>query len=197
MSLAEYSFVLFNNRQGGKTWAIMDEIKELAVQNRTAEVLVIVPSMSHREWWIREWRSKYPALTCPRIESLQSPVGVRGRRFEKIYIEDIDVNPEGIYDQKLWDVWPCLAWAREPEVTFTCSPLPFAYESLVEQDKRHAREREEARLRAEDARQNRRRFLDNLILRTIAYTGTMPKLPDKMMNQTSSDSTAPAARSDA
>jgi hypothetical protein len=182
MSLAEYSFILFNERRGGKTWAIMDEIHELAVQNRTAEVLVLVPSAQQREWWIREWRSRFQALTCPRVESIQSPVGVRGRRFEKIYIEDIDMSDDGIYDRKLWDVWPCLAWAREPEVTFTCSPLPFAYESLVEQDKRHAREREEAKRRAVETRQARRRFMDSVIMKYIANTGEMPRLPDHMMN---------------
>lgn len=170
MSFPRYVSVIFNGRRSGKTWTIMDEIRDLGVQNRTAEVLVVVPNAQRSDWWIREWRSRFPALTPPRVISIQNTLPVRGYRFERVYVEDIDIAEEGIYEPKLFDIWPCLVEAREPEIVFTCSP------STV------AREREEDRQRAAKARQARRRFIGNVILRS---------------NQTRSDRTAPAARSDA
>jgi hypothetical protein len=171
----DYISVVFRPRQMGKTSLIMDDIHELAVQNRTTEVLVVVPSASHREFWERVWRNKYPALRPPAFLSLQNTLSVRGRRYEKIYVEDIDLEPEGIYSEKLRDILPCLAWAREPELIFTCSPLPFEFEPPHLQQRREAEEKVQAR-------KARRRFMDQLIVGYVAATGKMPKLPDRILN---------------
>lgn len=103
----------------GKTTLIMDEIHELAVQNRTQEVLVVVHDARHGQWWENVWRDKYPALRPPRIMSIQNTLPIRGRRFEKIYVEDVDVQEDGIYSVKLRDVLPALVFARDPELIFT------------------------------------------------------------------------------
>ena len=171
----DYISVIFRPRQMGKTSLIMDEIHELAVQNRTTEVLVVVPNQMHREFWEREWRNKYPALRPPAFLSLQNTLSARGRRYEKIYVEDIDLEPEGIYSEKLRDILPSLAHAREPELIFTCSPLNITFEPPHERQKREAEE-------AVQARTARRRFIDQMILGYIAATGRMPKLPDRIMN---------------
>ena len=147
MSWPDYVQVVFRDRQMGKTSLIMDEIHELAVQNRTPEVLVVVSNMRHRDWWIREWRGKYPALVPPRIISMTNVLPIRGHRFEKIYIEDIDIDLEGIYSDRVNDIWPCLAWARDPELTFTCSPLNIVFPDWDELARQQA---EEEAIRAEE-----------------------------------------------
>lgn len=140
MSWPDYVQVVFKDRRMGKTSLIMDEIHELAVKNRTAEVLVAVSNMRHRDWWIREWRSKYPALAPPHIISMTNALPIRGRRFEKVYIEDIDIDLEGVYSDRVQDIWPVLAWAREPELIFTCSPLNIVFPDWDELARKQAEE---------------------------------------------------------
>lgn len=123
MKWPDYVTFIFNNRRCGKTTAILEEIHALAVQNRTAEVLLVVPNMRQKEFVTREWRARWPSLTPPMIISIQNTIPVRGRRFEKIYVENIEIDLEGIYSDRLKDIFPCLAYAREPEVVFTCSPM--------------------------------------------------------------------------
>lgn len=171
----DYISVVFRPRGMGKTTLIMDEIHELAVQNRTQEVLVVVHDARHGQWWENVWRDKYPALRPPRIMSIQNTLPIRGRRFEKIYVEDVDVQEDGIYSVKLRDVLPALVFARDPELIFTCSPLDIKFEAPHERDKREAEEKVQARTA-------RRRFMDQLIIGYIAATGKMPKLPYRMMN---------------
>jgi len=119
----DYVSVIFNQRQCGKTATILEEIHTLAVQNRTPEVLVVVPDMRQKEWLVREWRTKWPSLTPPTIISIQNTIPVRGRRFEKVYVENIEIDLEGIYSDRIMDLWLCLVEARDPELVFTCSPM--------------------------------------------------------------------------
>lgn len=156
MSWPDYVQVVFRDRRMGKTSLIMDEIHELAVQNRTAEVLVAVSNMRHRDWWIREWRSKYPALAHPHIISMTNLLPIRGRRFEKVYIEDIDIDLEGIYSDRVQDIWPVLAWARDPELIFTCSPLNIVFPDWDELARKQA---EEEAIRAEEEAKRMKDFL--------------------------------------
>lgn len=156
MRWPDYVQVVFRDRQMGKTSLIMDEIHVLAVQNRTPEVLVIVTSMRHRDWWIRQWRSKYPALYPPQVISMTNLLPARGRRFEKIYFEDIDHDLEGIYSDRVEEILPCLAWARDPELIFTCSPLNIVFPDWDELARQEA---EEEAIRAEEEAKRMKDFL--------------------------------------
>lgn len=127
MSFPDYVTVIFNGRQTGKTTLVMDEAYSFALERRTAEILIIMSSARAVDSWRRQWRDKYPALLCPHVISIQNTLSARGRRFEKIYIEDIDHDLEGIYSERVMQVWPCLAHAREPELVFTCSPLDIMF----------------------------------------------------------------------
>lgn len=178
MSLWDITSIVFNGRRTGKTTWVMQQIHDLAIQNRTHEVLVVVSDSRMREFWVRTWRFEYPALTVPKIVTISNPLEARGRRFEKIFIEDIEDNEEGIYDHKLlMDVLPCLINARDPEVVFTCSPSPFSYEPLHKQESRLAREADTERRQREAARINRRKFLEDLVIKYMGVTGEMPTLP--------------------
>ena len=128
MRLGEVTSVIFNSRAGGKTTALMEEIHDYAVQNRQAEIVVVCSTRSQADWWLLRWRDKYPALRPPRVVSMQNVLPVRGLRFEKVYFEDIDMDLEGIYSERVRDVLTTLVEARDPEVVFTCSPLDMAYD---------------------------------------------------------------------
>lgn len=143
--------IIFNNRQSGKTTAITEEIHELAVQNRTPEVLVVFPNKSQSDYWLRRWRDTYPALVPPRVVTMQNILPVRGYRFEKIYVENIDFDLEGIYSGRVRDLLVSLVDAREPEIVFTCSPLDMVFPDWAALEREEREREEEERLRQEEA----------------------------------------------
>ena len=123
MSWPDYVSVIFNGRQGGKTKTILDEVHDLAVQGRIAEALIVVPDMRQKEFIVQTWRKRWASLTPPEVVSMQNLLPLRGRRFQKIYVENIEFDLEGIYSSRLDFIWPCLVEALDPEVVFTCSPM--------------------------------------------------------------------------
>lgn len=124
----DYVKVIYAPRGWGKTSYIMEEIHEYAVQNRTAEIAVICANRSMADLWIRNWRDRYPALNPPRVLCMGNLLPIRGYRFEKLYFEDIEIDLDGIYSERVEIAWPSLAWAREPEMVFTYSPLEISYD---------------------------------------------------------------------
>ncbi len=113
--------VIFHGRGGGKTYTIMTEIHDLIVgQNRRSDVLVIFPNMSYLHWWGREWTNRFPHIPMPRYTSINAMERVRGLRLAKVFVEDIEAIPDGIYSEKLEALYPTFVEADDPEITFTC-----------------------------------------------------------------------------
>ena len=160
MRLGEVTSVIFQSRGGGKTTTLMEEIHEYGVQNRMTEVLVVCSTRGEADLWMRRWRDKYPALRPPRIITMNNLLPIRGLRFEKIYFENIEIDLEGIYSERVRDVLVTLVEAREPEVVFTCSPLDFYYDWPYDPE---PTEEELAEIAAQEAAEEKRRR-DNFML---------------------------------
>lgn len=117
--------MIFSGRQAGKTYTIMNEIHDLIVAGRRAEVLIVFPNMTYLHWWTRMWESMFPHIPMPKYVSIGNTMSVRGLRVAKIYVEDIDGYENGIYDERFNNIWPALFSAlNDEEVVFTCSPFP-------------------------------------------------------------------------
>lgn len=126
MSIWEHTYVYVKDRQGGKTTWLLDQVHNLVVAGRGSEVLIVVSNTRMIEYTKKAWRSRFPALRMPDIIALTNTIGTRGRRYSKIFVDDIEVSPYGWADDKISDLLPCLVWADDPEVFFTASPYePF------------------------------------------------------------------------
>lgn len=161
--MPEWVSIVFNDRNSGKTTWMLEQVHEYGVQNRLAEVLIVVPNQMHKELVIRQWRARYPAITDPHIVSMQNLIPVRGRRFEKVYVDNIDFDLEGIYSDRVADIMPALAGSRDPELIFTCSPLDFVYLDPVAE----ARQRAEKRRAVREAR---KQFMRDILRRSEQST---------------------------
>lgn len=114
--------VIFNGRGGGKTYTIMTEMHELIVQGRRSDILVIFSTLDMAYWFKREWEYRFPHVQMPRYTSINAMDRVRGLRVAKVYVENIEQIPDGIYNEKLNWVLPCFVDAVDPEIIFTCHP---------------------------------------------------------------------------
>lgn len=117
--------VILNGRGSGKTWTIMNEMHELILAGRRAELLVVFPDVHYLSWWRNMWDGLFPQVPMPRYISINNRVRVRGLQVAKIYVEDIDGYEQGIWDERFRDIWPCLfSPFNDEEVVFTSSWLP-------------------------------------------------------------------------
>lgn len=141
--------VIQSGRREGKTHTIMTEIHEWIVAGRLAEILIVFPAQNWVYWWTREWQSRFPYVPMPKYVTLTNTMSVRGARFSKIYVEDVDGIESGIYNPKLLDIYPCLlSPLGDEEVIFTCSPLELNQRSHnAETSKKMAMDKAAARIR--------------------------------------------------
>lgn len=121
--MIEFS-VIQGTRRSGKTMTVLEAVHERAVQGKLAETLIITSTFREAERLTRLWRSEYMSLPDPMILTIGNLFRARGHKFEKVFIEDIDIQLEGIYSDRVRDILPCLS-GEEPEVIFTSSNWPF------------------------------------------------------------------------
>lgn len=114
--------VIHRPRRTGKTTAVLESVHERAVRGLLSSTLIVTHDQREAERIIRLWRSSYMSLPDPDIITMRSVHRVRGRKYEKIFVEDIEIDLEGIYSDR---VKPLLASldGDEPEIIFTSSPL--------------------------------------------------------------------------
>ena len=111
--------IIFAGRGGGKTYRIMTEIHDLIKAGERSDIVVVFPTMNYLHWWTRAWQERFPFVAMPFYTSMQAMERVRGRRFKYAYVEDIDTDPEGIYNEKICD-WLVFSMLEGGTITFTC-----------------------------------------------------------------------------
>lgn len=112
--------VIQNGRGAGKTYTIMQEIKEAIVAGTApSEIAVVLPGSYHIHNWTRQWQYLMgTAMRPPEIMSYTTAgIRLRGARLKRLYIEDIDGYAEGVYDSRINDILP----AADEEIVFTSS----------------------------------------------------------------------------
>ena len=116
--------VIFNGRQMGKTYTIMTEIHDLIVAGRATEVLIVFPAVNWVHWWVREWQSRFPFVPMVDYTTINNNLNVRGKRYSKIYVEDVGNIDDGVHNNRLEDIFmTLLSPFNDEEVVFTCSPI--------------------------------------------------------------------------
>lgn len=124
MSLAKLMKVIQNGRGGGKSDAVMGEVHELIAAGRASEVLIVFPDQRQAYHWVRMWHDVFPFVLVPEYVTINNMLRVRGRQYSRIFIENVDTYENGIYEEKLDYLWPCLRSPfNDEEITFTSSPL--------------------------------------------------------------------------
>lgn len=116
--------IIYGGRGSGKTYKMMTEIYELAKSGERSDILVIFPSMNYLHFWQREWERRFPYVPMVAYTSLQAMDRVRNRTFKYVYVEDIDEQSGGIYDDKL--VWLYPSMQHGGTITFTCGNNKFS-----------------------------------------------------------------------
>lgn len=114
--------VIYNDRQGGKTYTIMTEIHDLILAGERPWIMVVFPTMNYVHWWGRMWMARFPSIPLPNYTSVQGMDRVRGRKLRHVFVEDIDGVVDGIYDPKLNHLRAALVPGGT--ITFTCSQIP-------------------------------------------------------------------------
>ncbi len=119
--------MIMSGRQLGKTYAVMTEIQAHIVAGiPPSEILVVLPQTRQIHYWTRAWEARFgPSIRIPVIASFSSAIPRAGNRmFRKMYIEDVDLYDDGIYERNLENIFYSL---RSPfgdeEVVFTSSLL--------------------------------------------------------------------------
>lgn len=115
--------VIVSGKQMGKTYTMMTEIHDLIVRGRHGDVLVVFPTSNYLHWWVREWQNRFPWVPMVDYTIGNNVLKVRGRQYGKIYVEDVDAYPNGIYEDKFQDLNMCLV-GDDAEIVFSCSLLP-------------------------------------------------------------------------
>ena len=92
-------------RGAGKTYSLMNEINDALKTTNWSEVMVVFPEAQYAHWWIREWQIRFPAARVPNYVTANSTYRARGHSLRRVYIEDVDQFPDGIYDDSLQTVF--------------------------------------------------------------------------------------------
>lgn len=125
MRLGEISYVHLQGRGAGKTYRQMTWVHDAMVAGE--RVLGVFPNLAQYEWWLSEWRRRFPQMRPPDYVTAQSVNRARGRRVTKIFVDNVEEFPDGIYDRAFETIWPCLdptvqeAW--EIYITANCLDL--------------------------------------------------------------------------
>lgn len=112
--------IIQGGRGAGKTYRMMSEIHSLLISGRRPDVLVIFPEMRYVHWWIREWQDRFPQVPPPDYMTIGNmPFRIRGRKVARVFVEDVDSIPDGIYNPAFLDLYPAMASFDDSEITFT------------------------------------------------------------------------------
>lgn len=148
--------VIQAGRRAGKTYNMMTAVQEYVNAHSWEGVLVVVQDHRMVHWWMREWQQRFPFLTVPKVLSVRSLDRVRGYRLRRVFIDNVDMLEDGIYDQDLQMVWFALRDAEaEVYVTSGLNRLNDSahtpYDVVVE--RRQAEYEEQLRIEAEHERE--------------------------------------------
>lgn len=122
--------VVLNGWGKGKTYEIMSEIHDLIIAGRGSEILVVFPTLDYLHWWTRAWQDRFPQIPMVDYVSVTNTLKLRGRFYTKIYVEDIDLYDEGIYDERLIGITVSLrSHSNDEELVLTCSPTVLSLRS--------------------------------------------------------------------
>lgn len=113
--------VIQNERGSGKTYTIMQEIKEAIVAGTAPSEIAVVLLGSHRiHDWTRQWQYLMGTTVRPPEIMTHTTAGIRlrGAHLKRLYVEDIDGYRDGIYDPRIMDIIHCTK-----DVVFTSSCL--------------------------------------------------------------------------
>jgi hypothetical protein len=112
--------IIQRGRGGGKTYAIMTEINDLITQQRRQEILVVFPDHHYVYWWVGEWRRRFGSTPPPEYITVANRLKLRGRRVAKVYVEDVDQIPDGIYNDVFREIAPAM-WSAFDDAEIICT----------------------------------------------------------------------------
>ena len=107
-------------RGAGKTYTMMTEINELITQQRRQEILVVFPDHHYVYWWVGEWRRRFGSTPPPEYITVANRLKLRGRRVAKVYVEDVDQIPDGIYNDVFKEIAPAM-WSALDDAEIICT----------------------------------------------------------------------------
>ena len=120
-------FVRSGGRQSGKTYTIMQEIHNLILEGLRPTILLVFVTASQAAYWQAQWNLLFPHLPMPRYVTVENRLGARGFTFSNVYIENVNLLDEGIYDNRLMEIGTSVK--PEGSITFTYSPTALSNRS--------------------------------------------------------------------
>jgi hypothetical protein len=173
--------IIQRGRGCGKTYALMGMIHDEIVAGRRGELILVLPQMPHLHWWTREWENRFPRVPFPAYTHINSMERVRGRRFRKVYVDDVDLLDDGIYNDKLQYLYPSLAAYDDAEIVYTASPIPENQKFFDSKNDLERRKRD--KMREILSRQRQRKDLEDEAM--MAYMNTYIRRTDGDSERTS------------
>lgn len=123
-SLTKKMKVIQNVCRGGKSNEVMGEVHELIVAGRASEILLVFSDKQQAYQWVREWQDVFPFVPAPDYVTINNMLNVRGKQVSRVFIENVEMYENGIYEEKLEWLWPCLrSPLNDEQIVFTSSPL--------------------------------------------------------------------------
>lgn len=107
-------------RQNGKTYDMMSEIHEHIVNGSRQSILVVLGDMREVQFFADQWALRFPRLPRPDYVNLHNTLRIRGRQYEHVYVENVDLLDDGIYDERLQTI--TVGIPPGGTITFTSSP---------------------------------------------------------------------------
>lgn len=113
----EYS-IIQGPRGSGKTTAMLADIHAHIVSGSRQSILVVLADHQRLSFFAEEWMHQYPRMPRPDYVLLGNTLRVRGRRYEHVYVEDVDQYDDLFSDERFLNVLPCVSQT----LTLTATP---------------------------------------------------------------------------
>lgn len=120
------AYVINSSRGLGRTPGIIEEIQ--AALGARESVLVVCHSGPDIEEFMAIWNDRLPYYARPEYMSMNNRIRAYGRRFDRVYVEDVEFLDGGIYDPYIMqDILPSV----QKSITFTAAPTELSQRSHV------------------------------------------------------------------
>ena len=99
--------VIYGDRQSGKTYRMMTEMHEMILAGARASMVVLFPELRMAENFRGAWVNRFPHVPMPDYAIVTgNMLPMRGRTAKHVYVENIDMLEEGIYDPRIVGYFP-------------------------------------------------------------------------------------------
>lgn len=109
-------YVIQGPRESGKTSTVLCMLYEHVVCRESC--LVVLRDHRELQFFADEWSRLFPHVPRPDYVIISNTLKVRGRHYEHVYIENVDLYEDVWHDDRIQTIMPCIT----KSITLTASP---------------------------------------------------------------------------